>query len=334
MSSQQLITEEGFDLHDPPTDGISSLNFSTLNHDLLLVTSWDKSVRIYNVKSNSLVTKYEHQTSVLCGCFSNGEECTFSAGLDGKLVKYNMKSGEQSVIGTFPDFHKSAIKCISTIPGTPEKIITGSWDGTIKLWDTQQNTCIQTLDLTKKVYSMDVTPDGSKLVVASQDLLIFIVHIQKDSNQPLSLHIRKQSGLKYQTRVVKCFGDNNSYAIGSIEGRVAVEYFNNSNSNYAFKCHRSQTGQQAVETLYPVNTIDFNPRHPNIFVTGGCDGVLMFWDKDKKRRVSRSAPYSTSIAVLTFSTSGEYLACAVSYTWEMGNKSHPSDRIIVKKVYS
>ena len=35
-----------------------------------------------------------------------------------------------------------------------------------------------------------------------------------------------ESALKYQTRCVSIFHDNQGYAMGSIEGRVSIEYYN------------------------------------------------------------------------------------------------------------
>lgn len=36
---------------------------------------------------------------------------------------------------------------------------------------------------------------------------------------------RRISSLKFQTRCVRIFPDKTGYAVGSVEGRVAVEYF-------------------------------------------------------------------------------------------------------------
>ena len=36
---------------------------------------------------------------------------------------------------------------------------------------------------------------------------------------------RRMSSLKFQTRCVRVFPDQMGYAVGSVEGRVAVEYF-------------------------------------------------------------------------------------------------------------
>jgi cell cycle arrest protein BUB3 len=51
------------------------------------------------------------------------------------------------------------------------------------------------------------------------------------------------------------------YAVGSVEGRIAVEYLDSSPEvqaqKYAFKCHRQAMGN--VDHVWPVNAIAFHP---------------------------------------------------------------------------
>lgn len=80
----------------------------------------------------------------------------------------------------------------------------------------------------------------------------------------------RESSLKYQTRCIRCYPNGTGYALSSIEGRVAMEYFDNSEQvqtrKYAFKCHRkSEAGRDLV---YPVNAIAFHPVF-GTFATGG-----------------------------------------------------------------
>ncbi len=53
------------------------------------------------------------------------------------------------------------------------------------------------------------------------------------------------------------------YAVGSIEGRVAVEYIDPSAESqkrkFAFKCHR-QKADNGEDTIFPVNALAFHPR--------------------------------------------------------------------------
>jgi cell cycle arrest protein BUB3 len=59
------------------------------------------------------------------------------------------------------------------------------------------------------------------------------------------------------------------YATASIEGRIAVEYFDTADEaqekKYAFKCHRQTIGDE--DHVWPVNSLAFHPLyvHPSLF---------------------------------------------------------------------
>ena len=54
-----------FKLNQPPEDGISSVKFSPNTSQFLLVSSWDTSVRLYDVPANTMRLKYQHTGAVL-----------------------------------------------------------------------------------------------------------------------------------------------------------------------------------------------------------------------------------------------------------------------------
>ena len=62
------------------------------------------------------------------------------------------------------------------------------------------------------------------------------------------------------THYMCSFLHNSGYVLSSIEGRVAVEYFDPSpevqKRKYAFKCHRIK--EEGMENIYPVNAISFH----------------------------------------------------------------------------
>jgi len=56
-------------LNSPPADGISAVKFAPNSSQFLLVSSWDCTVRLYDVNDNFLRMKYMHSTPVLDCCF-------------------------------------------------------------------------------------------------------------------------------------------------------------------------------------------------------------------------------------------------------------------------
>lgn len=61
-------TRTEFKLNNPPSDGISSVKFGPNSSQFLLVSSWDTSVRLYDVNANNMRTKYEHEGNPVLDC--------------------------------------------------------------------------------------------------------------------------------------------------------------------------------------------------------------------------------------------------------------------------
>ena len=127
---------------------------------------------------------------------------------------------------------------------------------------------------------------------------------------------RRESSLKFQTRAVACMPNDQGYASSSIEGRVAVEWFDSAADiqakKYAFKCHRQPASDgSAMDIVYPVNALAFHPIH-GTFASGGGDGFVAVWDGITKRRIRYYQRYPSGIAALDFSSDGKLLVVAVS----------------------
>lgn len=58
-----------FKLKSLPDDAISSVKFAPKSSQFLLVSSWDCSVRLYDVSSNIERHKYSHELPVMDVCF-------------------------------------------------------------------------------------------------------------------------------------------------------------------------------------------------------------------------------------------------------------------------
>ena len=96
-----------FRLKNAPEDGISSVRFGPNSSQFLLVSSWDKNVRLYDVTNNNLRVKYSHQRPVLSCAFQDPIH-VWSGCLDGKLKSFDINSNQESVIG----MHENTIRCI------------------------------------------------------------------------------------------------------------------------------------------------------------------------------------------------------------------------------
>ncbi|KDD75700.1 hypothetical protein H632_c543p1 [Helicosporidium sp. ATCC 50920] len=141
------------------------------------------------------------------------------------------------------------------------------------------------------------------------------------------------SPLRHQTRAVRCFPDGTGFALGSVEGRVAMEFWDEGHdaARYAFKCHRGPAADGSGDTIYPVHALAFHEPY-GTFASGGGDGCVAAWDGQRKKRLALWQGYPTSIAALAFNKTGTLLAVASSYAFEQGECSHPPDAIYIRSV--
>lgn len=106
-------------------------------------------------------------------------------------------------------------------------LMTGSWDKTLKFWDLRQQSPILTINLPERCYCADVEYPVAVVSTASRHLLVYQLE-----NTPSEAK-RIESPLKYQHRCVSIFKDKKGmptgFALGSIEGRVAIQYITPSN---------------------------------------------------------------------------------------------------------
>lgn len=137
-----------------------------------------------------------------------------------------------------------------------EKVYTGSWDTTLRVWDAQTSTEQHKLKLNCKVFSMDLRDE--KLAVAMSDRKTHIYDI-RDMSAPWQV---RETTLKYMLKCIRLMPNGQGYACSAIEGRVAFEYFDMSPEvqakRYAFKSHRLTIND--TEVVYPVNSLSFHPK--------------------------------------------------------------------------
>ncbi|GFS73377.1 mitotic checkpoint protein BUB3 [Trichonephila clavipes] len=82
-----------FKLDDVPSDLISSINFGPSSSQFLLSSSWDHTVRLFDVTNNTSRMKYELDAPVLDCCFQDQLHC-WSGDLLGHLKTMDFNSNE------------------------------------------------------------------------------------------------------------------------------------------------------------------------------------------------------------------------------------------------
>jgi cell cycle arrest protein BUB3 len=272
---------EALALPDPPTDGITSLKYiRATSKSLLASTSWDGCVSIYDTKEKT--RQFSHQMDSgplfsLANVESNDHHHSLvTGGMDGSVRMLDLQSSSTTIVGQHESSSGDSAACsclLSLAPSsTPSLIASAGWHKKLHIWDVRQKgKAVKTVDLPGKAFAMDLDPTHNRIVVATSGRRTCFIDVRNGSEAELVLD--RESSLKYQLRCVRYFPEGDSIAVGSVEGRVAVEYLDEltestkKSKKYAFKCHRSG------DVVYPINCIEFHPRF-GTFATGGCDGTV------------------------------------------------------------
>ena len=328
MLSQQKDPE----LQQPPSDTVTQLAFSPVA-DYLAASSWDGLVRVWECQptTGQSIPKCQLQCDgpAMCTAWSPDGMTLFAGGSStgspgstapvggkhsGKVM--DLQTGQSVSMGQHDAPIRSAFY-FQPAQSQSSILATASWDKTVKYWDARSPSTnpIGGIQLPERAYVMHLS--YPLMVVATAERHLCIVNLQGDPNK---IYKTISSPLKFQTRSVCSFADKSGFAIGSIEGRVAIQYVEDSDAarNFSFKCHRDGSN------VYAVNDISFHPTY-GTFSTAGSDGTMNFWDKDSKQRLKSFANMNSPITSTTFSRTGALFAYACGYDWAKGHEYHRQD---------
>jgi WD40 repeat protein len=293
-------------LQESPTDGVTAVQFLPRSF-LLAATSWDGSLRIYSTTPSQRLEKSHFMQAGPCLSLATTHDTVYVGSLDGSIRAVTLDDSPTRLIGTHTSTtqNQAACSCLVALDHRNEAdtakstvyLVSAGWHRQLHIWDEKQATPVVTLDLPGKAFAMDVTklytpvastsitatsdPPSQYVIVACSGRRLVLVDVTVPSQA--SILADWESTLKYQIRCLSFFNDSQAVAIGSVEGRVAVETVPYGSAKpppvaatdtkhpaikqYTFKCHR------VGDLVYPVNAIAFHP-HFGTFATGGCDGTV------------------------------------------------------------
>ncbi len=195
------------------------------------------------------------------------------------------------------------IKCLKTLTGRTnvvtsvsfsldgKTIASGSYDGTVKLWDVTSGQCLKTFEgHTHWVYSVSFSPDGKTIASGSRDNTVKLW--DKTSGQCLKTF----EGHTNWVFSVSFSPDGKSIASGSYDGTVKLWDVTSRQCLKTFEGHTSD-----------VRSVSFSPDGKTI-ASGSDDGTVKLWDKTSGQCLKTLTGHTESVYSVCFSPDGKYIA--------------------------
>lgn len=305
-----------------PNDTVQALKFNPANPNvgiLLASGSWDNNIRLWQVTPQGTTEPKAEQNvngPVLEIDWCDDSSKLFIASADKTVRVWDLGSNQLATVGQ----HDLPVKTCHWIKSNMGNgmLMTTSWDKTIRFWDMRSPTAAHSITVADRIFCADAVYPMAVVGLANRQIIVYKLEggIQEVK--------QTESPLKFQHRCISIFkkdGNPSGFALGSIEGRVAIQYVESSNpkDNFTFKCHRSAELVNGFQDIFAVNDVAFHPVH-NTLATVGSDGRFSFWDKDARTKLKSGEQMTAPITRCCFNASGEAFAYAVGYDWSKGHE--------------
>jgi len=157
-------------------------------------SSWDGSVRLWNVEQGTTVSQLiGHSKDVLSVALSADDRQIITGSLDNQVKIWNTRSECKHTVDK--NQHTDAVSCVKFYHAAkPAICVTASWDKTIKVWDNLYMTLMYTFTGHKaQITALDMVHGSSYLASGSRDGHIMVwdlvkgVHLLKlDAESPVN----------------------------------------------------------------------------------------------------------------------------------------------------
>ncbi|KAK0425450.1 hypothetical protein QR680_009209 [Steinernema hermaphroditum] len=312
-----------------PDDTVQALKFNKMVQGqpvFLAAGGWDNTVRVWQVGDTGACEAKAMQNvgaPVLAIDWFDDSSKIFIVSADKQARVWDLASNQLAVVGT----HDAPIASCHWINSSSYScLMTGGYDKTLRFWDMRQlptQNSLATVQLPERVFCSDVIFPMAAVALGNRHVKLYNLE-----NSPTEVK-DIESPLKYQSRCISIFRNktNNQptgFALGSIEGRVAIQYAEPTNpkDNFTFKCHRSQdVAPGQYQEIFAVNDLAFHPQHGTM-ATCGSDGRFSYWDKDQRIKLKTFDALPNAITKCCIHDSGMMFAYAVGYDWSKGHEYH------------
>jgi len=248
---------------------VTSVSFSQ-NNKLILGTSYDKSIRIWNSNGSSKDVLTGHENKVSAAKFTSDNNI-ISCSQDRTVKSWNLNSGSCDV----SIFTHSSCNDLDLMDNSGNLVVTAHLDNSLKIWDMHNKKLIQEITNihSSPVISVEVSPTGNEILSLSRDNTLKTVDIRMYKNL---LTFRDDNLRTFNNSQNACYSPDGKYAIcGSGNGSI-----------YFFNTFTNKKEKVLKQSNIPVMKVKWDPTGKNtLYTTEFKNNIIHIWS-DKQPLLS------------------------------------------------
>ena len=291
-----------------------------ISNDKKIVASCDEeTILVWMSDTYEIISKIQSNSGFLktlaISPIKNNRVWVFSGSADGRLRSWPIDNGK--VFWSKEPVHCSFIRCVRITPDS-KHVITGSKDGTLKIWNISTKTHVNTVKVSSKmVFYVEILKEEEKMVkmvaLADEQIMIYDIRDLNNIKEP-KVYAYKE----HTPRTLALNHDGRYLFSGGQDNRIIMWDLKNMSDQKSFE---TNDGSRIEELIGKIK---------GLIIAGESSGKIRVWDinNNKQPLYEKSVEKSkVPLTSLTITNDGAFLIAGYMDNkiriWSNDNKSEP-----------
>ena len=313
---------------------VYGISFSPDGNTLASVSA-DNTLRLWEKEEafwqNTQIEEEAHQEWIYDVAFSPDGKKIATASRDRTVKIWNWNGTEltEEALPPHQFIHEERVSSVSFIPNQDDEdlklldpqlnllasekeiLATASWDGTVKLWNINTGTLLQTLEShTDQVFDVSFSPNGKLIATASADRTIKLWKMQArcEPIAPLSKH-NNPAKSDYAPRINQANFHSQGNILATATTKPTIEFEQKQYNCFALEYSLNTNTPQENGHEDKISSVSFSP-DGTILATASWDQTIKLWDTNHGTLSATLEGHQDRVFDVSFSFDGQLIATA------------------------